>query len=163
MADTKPPPKAGDAGVLMGLLSTSFVAWLLIGALAHCDDSFMPVETAWILTASLSFILAVCLILSTAECPTSTHSQGAAYYTAAIMGFGVSTIYALTSNGWYHNQRRVFWSLSGLFGGIFLEASTGFFSSCARRLQASMINSESVTGLSGAAKNTEAEKCVEAT
>lgn len=84
-----------DASLIMSLLSTSFVAWLLIGASAYGDDSFMPVETLPLFTGLLSTIFVVCLIFATAELQTARPGRSGVYYTAAIMGFGVSTSYSL--------------------------------------------------------------------
>ncbi|KAF6787589.1 hypothetical protein CMUS01_16446 [Colletotrichum musicola] len=127
----------GDAGLTMGLASTSFVAWLLVGALAYGDDSLAVLEALPLLTGSLSTVSVVCLIFAANELQVAGKRQGGAYYTAAVVGFGISASYSLVSSGWASGHRRVFWALGGIFGGVLFEAATRFCASCAHRLQAS--------------------------
>ncbi|WYZ38332.1 hypothetical protein EsH8_III_000246 [Colletotrichum jinshuiense] len=140
------------ASLIMSLLSTSFVAWLLIGASAYGDDSFIPVEALPLFTGLLSTIFVVCLIFATAELQTARPGRSGVYYTAAIMGFGVSASYSLISSGWANAHHRIFWALGGTFGGLLLETLTGFCAFCARWLQASISHPEPETGISRAAK-----------
>lgn len=127
MSPPNHPPQSSLTGILVGFLSTSFVFWLLIGALAYSDGTFVSLEALPFLTAPLSVFMVTCLVFVAAEVP-------AIYYTAAITGFGISAVYSLVSVGWANNHRRVFWALGGLFGGLLLEAVTGLHRICARRL-----------------------------
>lgn len=136
----------------MRFLSTSFSVWLLIGALAYGDNILIPDEARFFLIAILFAILLTCLILASAFFPASRGLQGGAYYTAATTGFGIRAVYAFVSDGWADGFRRFFWALGGFFGGMLLEASTGFCYACACRLQAALFGSGSESGVSRAAK-----------
>ncbi|KAF9874917.1 hypothetical protein CkaCkLH20_07611 [Colletotrichum karsti] len=154
---SKPTPSQhtypGSPGALMGLLSTSVVTWLLLGAMAYSDA--IAEEAQFVLNLFLCVVLVTTLSLASAELPSAGQSRrgasrGSAYYTASVTGFGASIVYALVSSNWDSGHKRLFWGLGGFYGGILLEAATGFYAACARRLRESMYESETETGVSEA-------------
>ncbi|KAK2740483.1 hypothetical protein CKAH01_18581 [Colletotrichum kahawae] len=136
MSPTNHPPKAEGASLLMSLFSTSFVAWLLIGALAHADRSFMDIQSLPPFVGLLSIILVTCLILAIVETEGNMPRQSGVYYTAAMTGLGASASYCLVTTGWESNYNRIFWALGGIYGGLLLETSTGLYTFFARWLDA---------------------------
>ncbi|GJC86982.1 hypothetical protein ColLi_09820 [Colletotrichum liriopes] len=135
MSVPHPQHQPVSTGTLIGLLSTSFVAWLIIGALAYSDATFVSDDILPFFTAPLSVILVTCLVLVTAEVPSI-------YYTAAITGFGISAVYSLVSGGWANNHRRIFLAFGGLFGGLLLEAFTGLHTFCTRWLETTLASAQ---------------------
>lgn len=125
-------------GLLMSLLSTSIVAWLIIGALAYGDEAFTSPDVMPFFTLILSMVMVACLVVFAAIFQDTRPSRGGVYYTAAITGFGASTVYSVTSAGWGNVHRRIFWSYGGIFGGVLVEALTGGYTLFARRLESSL-------------------------
>lgn len=106
----------------MHFTAASLVSWLIFGAVGRVEWSD---NYAGLLTIA-GVVQLACLIGLAVNASWAWPSSFGVYMTSAIVGFGVTTIYIILFYGENRNAcSAAFWSLSGIYLGVAVEAVTG--------------------------------------
>ncbi|OBR15674.1 hypothetical protein CH63R_00854 [Colletotrichum higginsianum IMI 349063] len=133
------PERRPRAGGLLPALAIALVSWLLIGSISHSPPAIAALGDGIIaLDVALVFVQIPMLFLALDSASDLWPGRGSATFTAAVVGLGVASAYALrAADGWANGSQGLFWTLGGMYGGVALEWLTGFWARLERRLERS--------------------------